>query len=74
MSKLPVLTGEKLVAALIKAGFQSIRQRGSHVYLKHPDGRSTVVPIHKGQTIGRGLLSSILRDANFDREDISKLL
>ena len=74
MSKLPVLTGDKLVAALAKAGFELIRQRGSHVYLKHPDGRSTVVPVHKGQTIGRGLLGSILRDVEINREDLLNLL
>jgi len=32
------------------------------VFLKHPDGRTTVVPIHAGETIGLGLLSKILRD------------
>jgi predicted RNA binding protein YcfA (HicA-like mRNA interferase family) len=46
----------KVIKLLNKVGFQTIRQRGSHVILKHPDGRVTVVPIHPGEDIGRGLL------------------
>ncbi len=38
-------------------GFQVLRQRGSHVYLKHSDGRATVVPVHKGESVGRGRAS-----------------
>jgi len=48
MTRLPSLTGEQVVKALGKAGFQVLRQRGSHVYLKHTDGRATVVPAHTG--------------------------
>ena len=48
------LPAEKVIKALIKIGFQVVRQRGSHVFLRHPDGRTTVVPVHKGEVIGRG--------------------
>ena len=44
MTRLPSLNGEQIVKALGKAGFQVFRQKGSHVYLKHADGRATVVP------------------------------
>ena len=54
MTRLPALTGDRIIKALAKAGFIVDRQRGSHVYLKHPDGRATVVPVHKGESIGRG--------------------
>ncbi len=56
MTRLPSLNGEQIVKALGKAGFQVLRQKGSHIYLKHPDGRATVVPVHKGESVGRGLL------------------
>jgi predicted RNA binding protein YcfA (HicA-like mRNA interferase family) len=39
-----------------------VRIKGSHHFLRHPDGRATVVPVHAGETIGPGLLAQILRD------------
>ncbi|HHS96672.1 MAG TPA: type II toxin-antitoxin system HicA family toxin [Chloroflexi bacterium] len=74
MSKLPSLTGEQVVGALRKAGFEIVRQKGSHVFLRHPDGRSTVVPLHAGETIGPGLLRKIIRDAEMTREEFRSLL
>ncbi|MFO1431362.1 MAG: type II toxin-antitoxin system HicA family toxin [Candidatus Competibacteraceae bacterium] len=68
MSKLPGITGKQLMAALNKAGFEVIRIKGSHHFLRHADGRSTVIPIHAGETIGPGLLSQILRDCELTRE------
>lgn len=73
MSKLPSLTGKKIISILKNAGFTVVRQRGSHVFLKHEDGRATVVPVHSGETIGPGLLSKILRDAELTRDDFLKL-
>ena len=55
-------------------GFAVIRIRGSHHYLRHADGRATVVPVHRGETIGRGLLSKILRDAEISREQLQEQL
>ena len=52
MSKLPALTGTALISILKKIGFTIDRQRGSHVFMKHPDGRATVIPIHAKETIG----------------------
>lgn len=54
-------------------GFQ-VRVRGSHHYLRHPDGRTTVVPAHAGETIGPGLLSKILRDAEISKAGLSEKL
>ena len=70
MTKLPLLKGQDLIAILKKHGFEVIRQRGSHVRMKHPDGRVTTVPIHKGQNIGRGLLRKIMRDTELSVDDI----
>jgi predicted RNA binding protein YcfA (HicA-like mRNA interferase family) len=74
MTRLPALTGDQIVKALGKAGFQALRQKGSHVYLKHPDGRTTVVPVHKGESLGRGLFRKILRDIELSDEVFLKLL
>ena len=74
MTRLPSLTGERVIKALGKAGFQVLRQKGSHIYLKHLDGRATVVPIHKGESVGRGLLRKIMQDTELSREEFLKLL
>ena len=73
MSKIPALTGKEIITMLNKAGFVEQRQRGSHVFLKHPDGRATVVPVHSGETIGPGLFSKILRDVELTRDEFQKL-
>jgi len=74
MTKLPRITGQQLITALVKAGFQVIRIRGSHHFLEHPDGRRTVIPMHRGETIGPGLLSKILRDCEMTRDELHELL
>ena len=74
MSDFPALTGKKLSKALHRMGFETIRITGSHSYLKHPDGRCTVVPIHRGEIIGKGLLSKIIRDCEIDRDELRKYL
>jgi predicted RNA binding protein YcfA (HicA-like mRNA interferase family) len=50
MSRTPRVTGPELIAALAKAGFCVLRVKGSHHFLRHQDGRSTVVPAHSGET------------------------
>jgi len=74
MSRLPALTGKEVVAALEKTGFSVIRTRSSHHFMRHPDGRTTVVPVHAGETIGPGLMSKILRDCDLTREAFATLL
>jgi len=63
-----------VVAALRKAGFEVARIKGSHHFLRHADGRGTVVPVHSGETIGPGLLTAILRDCDIERDDFIALL
>jgi len=74
MTRLPRVTGRKLVVALGKIGFELIRVKGSHRFLKHPDGRCTVIPVHHGETVGPGLVSEILRDCEISSDDLMKLL
>ncbi len=74
MTKLPRLTGTQVIAALHKAGFEVIRSKGSHHFLRHVDGRSTVVPVHRGETLGPGLMSKILHDCDMTVSDLTKLL
>jgi len=74
MTSVSNLTGKELLSVLKKAGFELLRIKGSHHFLHHPDGRSTVVPVHSGETIGPGLLAKILRDCDLNREQFKKLL
>jgi len=57
-----MLKAKDILNALKNRGFQTVRQKGSHVRLRHQDGRVTTIPIHSGQDIGKGLLRKILRD------------
>ena len=74
MSRTPRVTGPDLIAALGKAGFSVLRVKGSHHFLRHEDGRSTVVPAHAGETIGPGLLHKILRDCQLAGNQVTELL
>jgi len=74
MPKLPRITAKELLKLLGKLGFSVIRIKGSHHYLSHLDGRSSVVPIHGGETLGVGLLSKILRDCEISKDEFVELL
>jgi predicted RNA binding protein YcfA (HicA-like mRNA interferase family) len=74
MSLLPRLTGKEIVRALAAGGFEIARVKGSHHFLRHADGRVTVVPVHTGETIGPGLMLKILRDCDMTPEEFEALL
>ena len=75
MAKLPQINAVELIKALAKIGFKATRQEGSHIFLKHEDGRTTVVPNHPGEKIDRGLLNKIIKKGiRISREEFEKLL
>jgi predicted RNA binding protein YcfA (HicA-like mRNA interferase family) len=63
-----------LIAALAKAGFQVVRVKGSHHFIRHQDGRSTVVPAHSGEVLGPGITAKILRDCDLSADALRDLL
>lgn len=69
MGRIPALTPDDVIRALHKLGFEVVRQRGSHVRMRHPDLRIVTVPVHAGQDLGRGILGKILRDAQLTRQE-----
>lgn len=73
MSTLPRPTGKELVRALERAGFVIERTRGSHYFLRHPDGRTTVIPL-RARALGLGLLRKILTDCGLKPQQLSDLL
>ena len=72
MKKLPRLSGRELVKILPKMGFEVIRQRGGHMFLRHKDGRTTVIPNH--EEIDRGTLLEIIRQIKLTRDEFIQLL
>ena len=74
MTRLPVISPRKMCRVLESLGFELVRQRGSHRFYRHPDGRATVVPFHAGEDLGRGLMRSILKDIELSRDDFIELL
>ena len=75
MPRLPRLTGSEVVRALRRAGWEQVRQEGSHVQLRHPArGGRVTVPVHAGETIGPRLLSSILAQAGMTADELRALL
>jgi len=74
MTRMPRLTGREVIAALAKAGFEVVRVKGSHHFVRHPDGRTTVVPVHSGETIGPGLMTKILSDCEMTQDEFTSRL
>jgi len=74
MPRMPSVSAKDLIKVLQRIGFCVVRQRGSHVRLKHEDGRVVTIPVHVGQDVSRGLLRKILRDAELSPHDLGKLL
>ncbi len=75
MPKLPVVSGKELIAALKKAGFVEVRQKGSHVSLQKVTPEityKTVVPLHR--ELAKGTLLDILHQTGLSREDLLELL
>ena len=68
--KLPLLSGRQVLAALTRLGFVETHRKGSHVKMRHADGRVIVFPFH--DEIDRFTLKGALRDANIEAEDFLK--
>ena len=74
MPKLPVIKVQKLLKTLKKIGFVEYHRAGSHIQLRHSDGRRVTLPFHKGKDIRRGTMRGILNDIGISVEDFIKVL
>ncbi|HUR64515.1 MAG TPA: type II toxin-antitoxin system HicA family toxin [Candidatus Thermoplasmatota archaeon] len=70
MSRLRPIEARRLVRALEQLGYRRVRQSGSHLKLRHPDGRTLVVPVHAAKPVKAG----ILRQAGLTMEELEALL
>ena len=74
MPKIKPLDPHKLIRILQKAGFEVVRQKGSHVIMIDDKRTRIVVPVHPGKSIKPGLIRAIIRESGLSREDFLKLL
>lgn len=72
MPKLVPIKPKQLRKILSGLGFMERDAEGSHVFLHHPDGRTTVIPIH-AEEISKGLLKKILNDIHISVEEYEEL-
>lgn len=74
MSRLPITDFKTMEKLLLSLGFKAVRQKGSHVFFRHPDGRTTTVPNHPGRDFARPLIREILREIEMTPEQFSEQL
>jgi predicted RNA binding protein YcfA (HicA-like mRNA interferase family) len=68
--KLPLLSGKQVVKALERLNFIEVSRKGSHVKMKHADGRMIVFPFH--DEVDRFTLKGALRNAEIEIEEFLK--
>lgn len=74
MSKLKIIDARMMEKLLFKIGFQKIRQKGSHAFYKHRDGRVTTLPHHQGRVLARPLIREILREIKMSVDEYNDYL
>jgi len=68
--KLPLMKANDIAKILTKLGFEFKRQKGSHMFFEHKDGRTTVIPNHPNEDVDRGLLNKVIKhDLQISREE-----
>ncbi len=70
MTRLPILDAKTLERVLYNLGFERVRQKGSHVFYRHPDGRTTTISHHPGRDLARPLLREILREIDLTPDEL----
>jgi len=74
VSRLPIVTARTMEKLLLALGFVAVRQRGSHVFYRHPDGRTTTLPHHPGRDLARPLLREVLREIELSPAEFANAL
>jgi predicted RNA binding protein YcfA (HicA-like mRNA interferase family) len=69
MPGIPMIPAKVMIAFLKAHGFELVRQRGSHKFFRHGDGRTATVPDHKGEDLGRGITNKILHDVELTKDE-----
>lgn len=73
-SSIPAVPGAKVIKALEGVGFIVVRIKGSHSFMRHPDGRAVAVPVHSGRDMPKGTLRAILAGIGMTPDEFRTLL
>ena len=74
MSILPVMSAKEVMRKLQRSGFLFVHAKGSHRFFHNiATNRTTSVPLHGGNDIGRNLLRKIIKQAGLSVEEFNKL-
>jgi predicted RNA binding protein YcfA (HicA-like mRNA interferase family) len=74
LTRLKIIDARKMEKLLLKLGFEKVRQKGSHAFYKHPDGRTTTIPHHPGRDLARPLIKEVLREIELSDEGYNEYL
>jgi len=74
LSKLQIANAKTMESLLFLLGFERVRQKGSHVFYRQSDGRTTTIPHHSGRVLARPLIREILREIEVTVDHYHELL
>jgi len=74
MTRLPIVDFKTMEKVLLRLGFEPVRQKGSHVFYRHPDGRTTTIPNHPGRDLARPLIREVIREIDLTPEQFREEL
>ena len=74
MTRLPIVDFRTMEKVLSNLGFKPVRQKGSHIFYGHPDGRTTTLPCHPGRDLARPLIREILREIELTPDQFKQFL
>lgn len=74
MTRLPVVNFKTMENIILQLGFVAVRQKGSHIFYRHPDGRTTTLPKHQGRDLARPLIREILREIEISPDEFNTLI
>jgi len=74
MTQLKLLSATKLERLILKLGFVKVRQKGSHAFYRHEDGRTTTIPHHSNKDLPRPLLRTILREIRLSIDEYNAIV
>jgi predicted RNA binding protein YcfA (HicA-like mRNA interferase family) len=74
--RLPRVTADRALRALLRHGWYIVDQEGSHVRLRHPDkpGRHVTIARHAGKIVKLKTLKSILNQAGLTVDEFRRML
>jgi len=74
LTRLSLIDADTMEKLLLHLGFSKVRQKGSHAFYRHADGRTTTIPHHTGRLLARPLIREILREVQLSVDEYNNYL